>query len=143
MRLLATDAGPLPIRLLRWTARAASLVSLAFLAMFATSGGAAPTAAEWLLLAFFPIGVALGMIVAWHREILGGVIAASSLAAFHALLLLDGSRPAPGWWFLVFASPALAVFPSGPLTACVGVRRARPAPGGSSLPVQARTSPGR
>jgi hypothetical protein len=53
------------------------------------------------------------MIVAWHREILGGVIAASSLAAFHALLLLDGSRPAAGWWFLVFASPALALLSCG------------------------------
>ena len=116
MRMLATDRGPVPIRVLRWTARAASLVSLVFLAMFATSGGSAPTAAEWLLLAFFPIGVALGMIVAWHREILGGVIAASSLAAFHALLLLDGSRPAAGWWFLVFASPALALLVCGVTT---------------------------
>jgi hypothetical protein len=123
MRMLADDRGTLSIRVLRWTARAASLVSLAFLAMFATSGGAAPSAMEWLLIAFFPIGVALGMIVAWHREILGGVIAASSLAAFHALLLLDGSRPAPGWWFLVVASPALALLVCG-----VTTRRARPRP---------------
>jgi len=123
MRMLADDRGTLSIRVLRWTARAASLVSLAFLAMFATSGGAAPSAMEWLLIAFFPIGVALGMIVAWHREILGGVIAASSLAAFHALLLLDVSRPAPGWWFLAFASPALALLVCG-----VTTRRARPQP---------------
>ena len=121
MRMLATDAGPLPIRVLRWTAHAASLVSLAFLAMFATSGGAAPSGYEWLLLAFFPMGVAIGTIVAWRREILGGVIAASSLAAFHALLLLDGSRPAAGWWFLVFASPALALLACG-----VTTRFARP-----------------
>ena len=113
MRLLASDAGPVSIRVLRWTARAASLVSLAFLAMFATSGGAAPSGYEWLLLAFFPMGVAIGTIVAWRREILGGVIAASSLAAFNTLLLLDGSRPAAGWWFLVFASPALALLSCG------------------------------
>jgi len=123
MRMLAADAGPLPIRILRWTARAASLVSLAFLAMFATSGGAAPTAAEWLLIAFFPVGVALGMLVAWHREILGGVIAATSLGVFHALLLLDGSRPAAGWWFLVFASPALALLACGLTTRTARPRR--------------------
>ena len=121
MRMLADDRGTLSIRILRWTARAASLVSLAFLAMFATSGGAAPSGYDWLLLAFFPVGMALGMIVAWHREILGGVIAASSLAAFHALLLLDGSRPAAGWWFLVFASPAVALLFCG-----VTTRFARP-----------------
>lgn len=78
---------------------------------------------EWLLLAFFPLGVALGTVVAWHREILGGLIALASLAAFHALLLLDGSRPAPGWWFLVFALPALALLVCG-----VTTRRARPKP---------------
>jgi hypothetical protein len=82
---------------LRWLARAASLASLGLLALFATSGGAAPSGFEWLLLAFFPLGVALGTVVAWHREILGGLIALASLAAFHALLLLDGSRPAAGW----------------------------------------------
>jgi len=124
MRMLATDTGPLSIRVLRWTARAASLVSLAFLAMFATSGGAAPSGYDWLLLAFFPVGVALGMIVAWRREILGGVIAASSLAAFHALLLLDGSRPAAGWWFLVFASPAFVLLACGVTTRFAGPRRA-------------------
>jgi hypothetical protein len=123
MPVLATDSGPAPIRILRWTARAASLVSLGFLGMFATSGGAAPSGFEWMLLAFFPIGVAIGMMVAWHREILGGAIAASSLAAFHALILLDGSRPAAGWWFLVFASPALALLACG-----VTTRRARPRP---------------
>lgn len=124
--MIAPDAGPTPVCALRWLARAASLASLAslgLLAMFATSGGAAPSGFEWLLLAFFPLGVALGTVVAWHREILGGVIAASSLAAFHALLLLDGSRPAPGWWFLVFASPALALLVCG-----VTVRVARPRP---------------
>ena len=121
--MIAPDAGPTPVCVLRWLARAASLASLGLLALFATSGGAAPSGFEWLLLAFFPLGVALGTVVAWHREILGGLIALASLAAFHALLLLDGSRPAAGWWFLVFASPALVLLVCG-----VTTRRARPRP---------------
>lgn len=116
MQLLAPDLGPLPIRALRWTARAASLVSLGFLAMFATSGGAAPSASEWMLLAFFPIGVAIGMVVAWRREILGGAIAAGSLGAFYATISLDAARPPAGPWFVVFASPALALFACGVMT---------------------------
>jgi hypothetical protein len=120
--ILAPDLGPVPVRLLRWVARAASVASLALLAMFATSGGAAPTASEWLMLAFFPIGVAIGMLVAWRSEILGGSIAAASLVAFYAILSLDATRPPAGPWFVVFASPALVLLVCG-LTARASLRR--------------------
>jgi len=123
--ILAPDLGPVPVRLLRWVARAASLASLSLLAMFATSGGAAPTASEWLMLAFFPIGVAVGMLVAWRSEIIGGAIAAASLGAFYAIVSLDGARPPMGPWFVVFASPALALLACGVMTR---VARRRPAP---------------
>ena len=113
---IAPDAGPVPVRVLRWIARAASLGSLGLLAMFATSGGDAPSAFEWLLLAFFPIGVAAGTILAWWSEILGGGIAGASLLAFHAIVSLDQSRPSVGIWFLVFASPALALLACGIMT---------------------------
>jgi hypothetical protein len=118
--ILAPNAGPLPVRVLRVVARAASLASLCLLVMFATSGGAWPRASEWLLIAFFPVGVAAGMVVAWHREVLGGAIAAASLLAFHLLLLGVGDRPWPGPWFIAFALPGLA------LLAC-GLASARPA----------------
>ena len=123
--ILAPDLGPVPVRLLRWVARAASLASLSLLAMFATSGGAAPTASEWLMLAFFPIGVAVGMLVAWRSEIIGGAIAVASLGAFYAIVSLDASRPPMGPWFVVFASPALALLACGVMTR---VARRRPAP---------------
>lgn len=110
---LAPDAGPAPVRVLRWIARAASVASLALLAMFALSGGAAPSASEWLMLAFFPIGVAVGMLVAWRSEIIGGVIAAASLVAFYAIISLDAARPPAGPWFVVFASPAMALLACG------------------------------
>lgn len=113
---IAPDAGPVLVRVLRWIARAASLGSLGLLAMFATSGGDSPSASEWLLLAFFPIGVAVGMVLAWWREILGGTVAGASLAAFHLIVALDNARPFPGVWFLVFTSPALALLACGFMT---------------------------
>lgn len=111
--VLACDCGPWPVRALRWLARAASIASLSLLAMFATSGGAAPSAFEWLLLAFFPLGTAIGMALAWRFEILGGAVSATSLALFYAVLSLDESRPPAGPWFVVFASPALALLACG------------------------------
>jgi hypothetical protein len=122
---IAADEGPRPIRILRWIARAASLASLGLLAMFATSGGTAPSTSEWLLLGFFPIGVAIGMLVAWRSEILGGTIAAASLGSFYAIISLDVERPPTGPWFVVFASPALALLACGVMTR---VARRRPAP---------------
>ena len=86
---------------------------------------AAPTASEWLMLAFFPIGVAVGMLVAWRSEIIGGAIAAASLGAFYAIVSLDAARPPMGPWFVVFASPALALLACGVMTR---VARRRPAP---------------
>jgi hypothetical protein len=113
MRVLADDHGPVLIRALRWFARATSLASLGLLAMFAASDGAMPSAFEWLMIAFFPIGVAVGTLVAWRHEILGGAIAAGCLAVFYVLISLDSSRPPAGLWFLVFASPALALLACG------------------------------
>ena len=121
MATLAPDTGPVPIRVLRWIARLASLASLGLLALFATSGGSAPTAFEWMLLAFFPIGVAAGTILAWFREVAGGLVAAASLVAFHAILLLDGSRPEVPW-FVVFTAPALALLACGLLARRAPVR---------------------
>ncbi len=123
-RFLAPDAGPWPVRLARWIARAASLASLALLALFATSGGAAPSGYEWLLIAFFPIGVALGMVVAWRYELLGGAITLAGLGGFHALLLLDAARPASGPWFAAFGAPGLVLGACG-LHAQIASRAAR------------------
>jgi hypothetical protein len=109
----APDRGPLPLRVVRWIARLASLASLAMLTLFATSGGEKPSAFEWLLLACFPFGVALGMIVAWFREILGGSITLASLVAFHLAIAFAGDRPPAGPWFLVFASPGLVLLGVG------------------------------
>lgn len=112
------------MRVLRWSARIASIASLALLTFFATSGGSMPSGFEWVLLAFFPLGVMVGMSLAWRREVLGGAITAASLAAFHVLLAFDSSRPAAGPWFVVFASPGLALLACGLLARRSGSARA-------------------
>ena len=107
--LLAPNCGPRPVKVLRWLARATSVVSLALLAMFATSGGDAPSANEWVLLAFFPIGVAIGMIVAWRSELVGGALTLASLVIFHILVASLGSGGFPGFWFAAFAAPGIVL----------------------------------
>ncbi|MGD9790614.1 MAG: hypothetical protein AB7Q00_12555 [Phycisphaerales bacterium] len=97
---------------MRWLARGLSLVSLGLLALFAFGGheSTSPTPKEWLLLAFFPIGVALGMVLGWWRELLGGIITTISLAGFYAIELTSGTiHPNPAYLlnFAIFAFPGL------------------------------------
>lgn len=104
---------PAPLLIVRWIARIASVASLAMLALFATSGGNFPTLGEWLLIAFFPVGVALGMILAWWREILGGGITVGSLVIFYLLMAAQSGKVPTTPWFLVFASPGIALLICG------------------------------
>lgn len=63
---------------------------------------------EWVGLAFFPLGVVLGMIIGWRYEILGGAIATASLAAFYFIygLILTGAFP-KGIFFLLLSFPGI------------------------------------
>ena len=111
--LIAPNPGPLPVKLLRLVARAASLLSLGMLVLFAFSGGNWPTPFEWLMIAFFPVGVAVGMVLAWRREVVGGAVTIASLVGFYVIAWsADASRPL-GPWFVVFASPGLALLGCG------------------------------
>jgi len=102
---------------IRWLARLASVISLGLLALFATSDGNWPSAFEWVLLVFFPVGIALGMVVAWWREVLGGVITLISLITFYALIFVrDGHVPTTPW-FALFALPGLVLMIVGLLDA--------------------------
>lgn len=95
------------VLVLRWTARLASLVSIATLSLFILGELGTPTPMEWLKLALFPLGVMAGMMFAWRRPLVGGLFALGSLAAFYALALtMHGSVPG-GPWFVIFTSPAL------------------------------------
>jgi len=102
---------------LRWTGRVWSLASLAFLLTFilghlfgnGDNGEPAPNGQEWIGLAFFPVGVLLGLVVAWWKEAIGGGVAVGSLAAFYLWhLSVSGDFPG-GPYFALIAAPG-AVF---------------------------------
>ena len=95
--------------LLRWTARILSVMSVAILLLFIFGEGSHwwnVTLNQMVGLLFFPVGLIVGLIVAWWKEFLGGAIAVGSVAAIYVVYgwLLNGSL-AQGWWFLVFAIP--------------------------------------
>lgn len=93
---------------LQWLARVSSIVSIFVLLLFFVGEGFNPAALrsrEWILMIFFPLGVAAGMAVAWRREGLGGAITVVSLIAFYLTHFLFGSGFPRGWAFVTFASP--------------------------------------
>ena len=98
----------LAMYLVRWTARVMSLAILFLLGlfMFGQDGISRVTIAEWTGLAFFPIGVAVGFLIGWKNELLGGIISVASLACFYLIygLGLTGQLPG-GAWFVAFTFP--------------------------------------
>ena len=93
---------------LRWSARALSIFAIAILVMFALGQGlnfARFSGRDLFLFVFFPLGLCVGMVIAWWREGLGACIALGSLAAFYlADRLLSSSFPR-GVAFVVLAVP--------------------------------------
>jgi hypothetical protein len=103
---------------LRCAARLTGLLSSGVLLLFLTGedglidGWAKVRPAEWLALLFFPFGVIPGLTVAWWREALGAAVAALSVTAFYAYLVLISGRAPGGPWFLVLTAPAALFFAS-------------------------------
>jgi hypothetical protein len=98
---------------LRWVARLSSIASIGLIIAFATADPKVPQPQEWLLLALFPIGVVVGMVVGWWRELAGGLIGTASLFAFYAAFLANGYSLNRGVWFGVFALPAMLFLAAG------------------------------
>ncbi|HEY0726811.1 MAG TPA: hypothetical protein VGD38_02005 [Pyrinomonadaceae bacterium] len=93
---------------LEWIARVASLASIALLAMIFLGEPFQPSQIsfqEWVGLSFFPIGVVVGMIIAWRKEALGGVVTVASLAGFYLVYGYLFRNHIGGWFFLAFAAP--------------------------------------
>ena len=97
---------------LSWVARIWSLASILFVLAFLFGAGLSvhgvwPTAAEWIGLALWPGGVAVGLVVAWFRKGLGGAIAIGSLIAFYVWNLLERGTFPRGPYFILIASPGI------------------------------------
>jgi len=101
------DSG-LPLALIEFLARLGSVASIALLGLVFWSDAVHPSQisrTEWLGLVFFPIGIAIGMVVAWWKEGLGSAITVGSLVAFYLVYGYMFKNHIGGWAFIVFASP--------------------------------------
>jgi len=95
---------------LEWIARLTSIASITLLAMLFVGEALHPSqisSQEWAGLLFFPLGVAVGMVIAWWNEGLGGVVTVASLAAFYLVYGYLFRNHIGGWWFVTFAAPGL------------------------------------
>ncbi len=98
---------------IRRIAKVWSIASIGFiLLMFVgealhPSTAASFTSSELVGLLFFPVGVCLGMILAWRQAGVGGSITVGSLLAFYAWLRVAGGRWPRGPYFALVAAPGI------------------------------------
>lgn len=88
----------------RWTARIGSLLVIGFLLAFLFGEGLPPIT---ILHLCFPLGVMMGLIVAWFLEGIGAAITIVSITAFYLFhYRLSGALPS-GPFFLIAAAPSI------------------------------------
>ena len=88
-----------------WTARISSILFIGILLLMFLGEGFEPAKVkptEWIMLLFGPFGLALGMILGWWKEGLGGAV--TILSFFASLLVGDYSGSGAGY-MLICASP--------------------------------------
>jgi hypothetical protein len=99
------------VTVLRWVARILSILFIGFILLLLIGEVLFPHAEavfqvrDIIAMIFFPIGVVVGLILAWRKELLGGLVAVGSLAAFYVTLFLFDGRFPRGPFFLLLASP--------------------------------------
>ena len=98
-----------PLAVIELLARVGSIASITLLLMLFAGEGLHPsqvTSRQWVGLFFFPIGVMIGMAIAWWKEGLGAAITLGSLLVFYLVYGYLMRYHIGGWAFVVFASPA-------------------------------------
>jgi hypothetical protein len=99
-----------PIAFIEFLARVGSVASITFLFLLFIGEGLHPSQIstnEWAGLIFFPIGVVIGMVIAWWKEAVGSVITLTSLLGFYVVWGFLLHNHIGGWWFVMLASPGL------------------------------------
>jgi len=97
-------------RWIRSLARLWSAISLALIAAFFVGEGFHPSQlspSQVLGFLLFPVGVSLGMVLAWWNERLGGTLTVASLVAFYIVHLATSGKLPNGWAWLVFSFPGV------------------------------------
>jgi hypothetical protein len=104
--------------ILRWAARLGSLATLAFIAAFVFGGRepGVPSVNEMVALLCFPVGVVVGLLLAWRFELIGGVISLVSLALFYGWMYALSGRVPDGPYFALLSSPAVGFLLAALLT---------------------------
>jgi len=102
----------------RWIGRVWSVLSIVFVFAFALGEaarviGPRVTIEEWIGLALWPVGVCVGLILAWQREELGGIVALACLIAFYGWNLLRSGHLPQGPFFFLIAAPGLLFLLAG------------------------------
>ena len=93
-------------RVVRWIARLWTIASIGLILLFLVGERSYPgSATEWLGFLFFPLGISIGMILAWRREGLGGSITVGSLLVFYGIHLATADMLPKGWAWPVFGAP--------------------------------------
>jgi hypothetical protein len=101
------------LSVLRWSARVLSILVIGVVLLFAFGEGlnlSHFSVRELILFAFFPVGVCLGMALAWRWEGLGGGIIIASLASFYLVHRLTSSAFPRGLAFVAMAAPGFLFF---------------------------------
>jgi len=89
-------------------ARVGSIASITLLLMLFVGEGVQASkisANEWIGLLFFPIGIVIGMAIAWWKEGVGSAVTLGSLLGFYLIWGFLLRNHIGGWWFVVFAAP--------------------------------------
>ena len=92
----------------RWIARTWSIVTIVLVFAFIIGEGFNPkqlVLTEWFGFIFFPVGICLGLIVAWWKEGLGAIIVVSSLLAFYIVNFATAGTFPKGWAWEAFTFP--------------------------------------
>lgn len=98
----------LPLAIIEFLARLGSIASITLLILLFWGEAFHPsqiTRTEWVGLLFFPIGITLGMVLAWWKEGLGSTITVGSLVAFYIVYGYVFKNHIGGWAFIILASP--------------------------------------
>ena len=97
-----------PLALIEILARVGSIASIILLLMLFQREALHPSEIaprEWFGLLFFPVGVMIGMVIAWWKEGVGSLVTVGSLVAFYIVYGYLLRNHLGGWAFIVFASP--------------------------------------
>jgi hypothetical protein len=98
----------LPLAVVELLARVGSVASITLLLLLFQAEAFHPSEIapkESIGLLFFPLGIVLGMALAWWKEGIGSAITLGSLAGFYVVYGYLLESHISGWAFVAFASP--------------------------------------